>query len=243
MGDRGLQLIAILKYSFFSLLLLVSCGAFAASQDTLRRIQRISVMQQFGVSYFHSNTLQSQSKFVKTDVRLVIRSHHMLASWLELTGGVGVGVKMKGSRRYPPGSTSGGLPLRLVTPLNELEEAVNSTDHFYLEVPLMAFATIYKGIRTGIGVSGRQFFPNKGNEFTYGYGDFFSFRKEWGVNMELQFRLSRQLRVTGSAYAAMSRIYSITGYIDGSQIDYKAWNRSVHIGVEYFPFGARSIRR
>jgi hypothetical protein len=194
---------------------------------------RATVVGSMGVSYFSSRGSESQARYPTNDPKLGVRLNYLIFDRIELNTSLNFGCKIKGQRVYPPGTIVGGLPVRLPSPNNMLEEAVNSDNHFYIEVPLGLSVNIYSKWQVGVGVSTRNFMGNNGNEFTTG-GDFFSNRFDWGPLGTITYSISKSVRLMSTYYFGITRIYSVAGEINGAPVNFDVRNRAFHIGLEIF---------
>jgi hypothetical protein len=193
-----------------------------------------------GKSIFSANVLASQSRFPTNEFRLGSRILKPIAKNISLISGLSVGSKIKGTRVYPPGSTPAGVSTRLSAPFHELEETVNSNNHMFIEIPLMARWIIFKS-RIGIvtGISFRQFWSNDGyydssGKINYG-SDFFSNRQEAAIPAGVELKLSSHVSIITIYYFGLTKIYSayysqLNQYTD---FDYSVKNRGWQIGLEY----------
>lgn len=201
---------------------------------------RFTVLAMAGRSIFAANALASQSRFPTDEIRLGGTFIKPLYKNLDLISGFMVGSKLKGERVFPPGSTPPGVTFKISPPFSRLEEAVNSRNHYFYEVPLLLQVRLFKnriGLRSGGNF--RNFSGNSGYFDSSGlinYGpDFFSHRKEFGILTGLSLKLSERLLLNGIYFRGLtifdagffSQLNSLTNF------SYIIKNRFWQIGLEY----------
>ncbi len=208
--------------------------------DSLANKIRLTLSAEAGQSTFAANTLKSQSKFPTTEVRLGLGVIKPLGKHFDLISGLNLGGKIKGERVYPPGSSPPGISFRLSPPFNELEETVNSRNHYFFEIPLLIQYSIFdKKIGFRVGGNYRNFLPNNGYEDStgqYNFGpDFLSNKKEFGILSGISVRLGESLCLKGNFYFGVTRVYSeyyaqINSFED---FPFSLRNRFWQVGLEY----------
>jgi hypothetical protein len=209
---------------------------------------KFSFSAQAGKSKFDTNIADAYSGFPTIEVRLGLGALIRLNKYFDLISGVNIGNKIKGKRMFPPGSTPGYF-LRLPSPYNNLEESVNSQDHYFIEIPLLVQFNLPKpkiGFR--IGANGRQFFETDGHldsSGQYRQDDFLSGRLEIGVLSgvsvdlgNISKNLGSRIKLTGSYYVGVSNItggYWVGGFNGtGADVNFLVKNRFWQAGLEYY---------
>lgn len=232
-----MKLFVLLLFQFG---IILSCQAQDYFGSNRKQKVSFSLFAIGGKSTFSANVLASQSRFPTNEFRLGTHIIQPITKNVNLISGLLVGSKIKGARAYPPGSTAAGVSLRLSAPFHELEETVNSNNHTFIEIPLIAQWLHFRN-RVGIvsGLSLRQFFSNDGyydssGKINYG-SDFFSNRLEVSVPLGITLKLSNRTSLISMYYFGLTKIYSV--YY--SQLDqftdftYSVKNSSWQIGLEY----------
>lgn len=201
---------------------------------------KLTLVAMAGRSFFAANALESQSKFPTNEVRIQVNFHRQIAKSTNLIAGVGIGGKLKGTRVYPPGSTPFGVSLRLSAPLHDLEETVNSNNHYFIEMPLMAQQTLFRNrFSIGVGINLRHFFSSDGyydSSGTIKYAsDFLSNRQELGILVGFGVNLSKRVQLESRYFVGVTSIYSMFYSQVNGLTDFKfdVKNRFFQIGLDY----------
>jgi hypothetical protein len=222
-----------LLFSIFTLAVFHFCEAQTAGKQKTR----FTVQALGGRSFFAANDLASPSRFPTNEFRLGVGVIRPISKQFDLISGLNLGVKMKGERMYPPGSTPQGISRSLPPPIDNLEETVNSNNHEFIEIPLMARYYFLKN-RLGVnaGFSFRNFFPSGGHYDSsgkiYHSGNFFSNRKEVSGISGLSLKVNSRFSLTGYYFFGLTNFFSeYSG--DPQNVIFRIKNQSWQAGLEY----------
>jgi hypothetical protein len=195
----------------------------------------------WGQSQFISNAFKARSAFPTIEGRVGLAISKPFKQKVKFILSLNIGAKFKGDRMYPPGSTPPGTSIRLTSPFNELEEAVNSNNHYFLEVPVVLQYSLFRErISVRAGGSIRHFVANNGYQDSSGqinYGpDFFSNLDEFIIMSTVAVKIVKKICLTGSYYRGLTKIYGMSGIINQVQVEsYFVRSGCWQIGIEY-PF-------
>jgi hypothetical protein len=240
-----------MKTAIIITLQLITIGVVLAQSET-RKSSSSSKLQfnfsaQAGKSKFDTNVADAYNGFPTVEVRLGLAGILRLNKHFDLISGVNIGNKIKGERMFPPGSTPGNS-LRLPPPYNNLEESVNSQDHYFVEVPLLfQFNLPNPKISFRAGPNYRQFFRTNGylnSGGRYRHDDMLSSKNEIGVLSGVSVglgsifkNLGSRIKLTGTYYVGVSNIYSayyVGGFNNSGDVGFLVKNRFWQTGLEYY---------
>ncbi len=238
----------MLEFKFIVLIQFLWLGTLEGQtfNDSTKHKIKLKISAEGGSSFFVANKLKSASRFPTIEVRIGIGLIKNINNHVDLISGINVGSKIKGERKYPPGSTALGTSVRLGPPFNDLEETVNSRNHHFFEVPLLIQFNLFEkkvGLRTG--GSYRNFFENSGyldssGQFNSG-PDFLSNKSEFGILSGFfihPYFFSghySNINITGNFYFGASKINSLYySQINSlSNFSYTIRNQYWQVGLEY----------
>ncbi len=213
-------------------LLISNCIAQTMDEPSVNKI-KFTVAAGAGRSLFATKML---SQFPKTEpnteVRFGMGMVKPIGKYFDLISGLNIGVKIKGDRAYSSSSS-----VKLISPFTYLEEAVNSRNHYFVEIPLLVqFSILKKKIGFRAGGNYRNFSPNKGYENSGG-PDFLSNRKELGILTGVSIRLVDNLKLSASYCFGTTPVYAadVEGGSFGGFLfdDYRVRNQFSQFTLEY----------